>query len=567
MNITKSINRQVFLILVLFSITIPSFGQISDAKDKIYNLKVNKSPAKDYILETDKIIEDFVPLNYSVEHFVSTNQGKSIVKQYNKVLENKNKILELDPKWKMNRIDDFLSEAQPLYEGIQVHFEGEAKLNNQIDELSAFFTTKEGEYRSKSTAGGEEFYNYIKGTGDITFNLNEVTEKVAQANQLIAENEDAEISGLRYFIISENKLNTTYEQRALSYIDYIEEKYLLSSLNELSGNKLVERYAEVKSALWTIKAYLLLFPDHQDLLTWKTDLEGAIAKLDKAVSEIAVSDFHKDHFNQILLSNNHITFGQESANDFKTSFSKNESIYVTIYLTFAPTNRDFNNALLLYFGNDLVAKSTVRPKGFLDNEGEALAVLHFPLVPSKDDNSIQPVEMMMAHNFLRGLKNNNGEYSLIFDAYGDDPRVDFTVDMDPDFMEENYAKASKAKKKYIGMPKSNMSDGSVPGLIKSALKMEELNDEVLKVIIISDEWIHEVHSITNETLNRTLGEVAVLCKDDNGNCYFLFCSLFQSRVDGKYQDPVIDNLYSDYGFQDRINLPDDEDYKYYVNCP
>lgn len=562
------------LILILFFHNFLGMAQLDEYKDKIYNMKLNRSPAKELIIQTDKDMESFKTQG-SLGHLISSGRTDAVKKFYEKIENNKAEILKLDPKWKTDRIDGFLAEKKEYYDRICKHLQEEEELLKQMSELEQFFTYKKKQYND-ARGDGKFFYDYVTGNDTASFNWHEIENKLAEIDGLEKKykeleldkrplrDPDFEIKNFGFFT-DYNKGFDTHKSFAESYPSYIEDAYYLSRLNQLEGKQLVERYAVLKDANWTLKAYQHLFPDNENLKKCSSEVLAGISKLEESINKIAVSEFHKDHFNQILFSNKRINFGSETAADFKTNFKGNEPIYITLYLTYAPNSTYNTDALLLYLDNKLVANSSVRPKGEFDYKGEHSAVIHFPLIPAPNDDEVQAVETMMAYNFVNAISKNNGNYSFVFQPISTKSSFDFTIDMDPSFVEAELAKLSVAKKQYIGNPKAKMTDFSVADLVKRALASEERNDKVVDVVILSDEWKYEVHSITNHVLSRELDEIVIQCKDEKGQCYLLVGSLFQSKADGQYQKPIF-NLSRYFGEGEKLSVFEDGDYKFYNNC-
>jgi len=559
----KSICFILFSVNVLICST--TNAQIDDIKNQAYAAKVAKSPAKEFIIESDNNIVKANNYRDKIKGFGDAKL-QLYLETYSLVIGSKNQILAKDPKWKMTKIDDFVADHETFYKQCQQKQADFLKLEAKFLELQEFFKNKEEMFvKSYRSTEQNSFFNFVSGTSENDFQWELIQSKIEEgkstqaAYQKALANRDLDgrvkMNGLEYF--------TSDFRLKIEPIDFVKENgdvFKYADMEKLSV------YLQSKKMLDEAKAFYYLYPETEGLKAVKEKYESTFNTLDAKYSKLAASPFHKEHMGEFFLSNHLVKIGSETINDFQTTFKAGEPVYVTYYGTVNYEKDDSRQFSLEKNGEKLVTDSPV----ILGPSENAKTVFQFALIPDESEKSLSVVNKISMFEFVKALqKLGTGEQnlSLRLGEYSSDPSINFTIDLTG--QEEKLAAFRKEIEtlnfNYIRMPKPGMSDPALTEIVRQGFKAEGEKHNVINTIILTDRWVINRHRITNEELSRELMEVAIICQDEKG-CYMLIAHVGRAKLDSGGYEPAGIALKSTYRMTGNIWFKADVDGKIYFNC-
>jgi hypothetical protein len=566
MNKRNNLKGSILLIFSLFLIS-SSWCQLDAMKLKAYNAKVNRSSAMELIKSTDEIILKVdKKTTYSIEKLM--NDVPHYGPNYEEIVANRVEILQLDPKWKTEKIDECLQRNKAKYDEVLAYNEALAVTKTEFEELEIYFEEKKKLY-SDADNDGATFYQFVTGTGEYDLNWELTQANLDKVEDLETRNK-VRIQG--YSGLHKTKMNhvSVFDKKELNgkkddFMRYL--KY--PDYKSLNSKTKLEAYLKSIENLAYLDAYMFLLDSDQDLTDAKVKVKALHDQLDEEFNKVFSSDFHKKSINKILLSDHPIVIGTETDADFKTNFNSNEAIYVTIYLDRIIKGGATRNFKMLVGGHPIPTTFMIPYQEVKKPTKGETSVFQFTLVPEVDNalKDYRKVAIFKVINHFMELKPESNKIELIVDNV---PTAKFFIDASEGVM--NYTEILKEIKaaniRYTPVPKAGMTDATVLGLVKKALVVDDQKDQVFKVIILDNSWSITRSDLHNDITDRWLNTVVACCKDGQGKCYMLFGSLSQNRAGGQYLQPQF-STYKYYPVDYLITDAEpgaDNDNRFYYNC-
>ena len=322
-----------------------------------------------------------------------------------------------------------------------------------------------------------------------------------------------------------------------------------------------QKMALLRDVQYECEAVLILSPDHPDFTQKLADVKKLMGNADAEAAKFYTSDFHKEHVNQIVWSNQPLVIGKEKemAASIKTDFAGNEPIFGTLYLGVL--------AKQLLNGNDRV-QVKIKIDGGTAVWGGDLSNFIIPLAV-QDKSYIQfallPDSKWMAANYAPYIARENWTYSYFFDDLASSGDIKHTISFEMDFhnsilhlpksnltidlnsgMAEIKAQSVKLHDQLMAsrqLPKAGMSNPGIEQQMVAAANNLGWNDKFQKAIITSTSWNIEKNSITGVILYRYLAAVCTT-KSSDGKCYTQEFSFRQDYSgNGNYESKIKYNSY------------------------
>lgn len=322
-----------------------------------------------------------------------------------------------------------------------------------------------------------------------------------------------------------------------------------------------EKMALLKEIQYECEAVLILSPDHPEFKQKLADVKKLMGNADAEAAKFYTSDFHKEHVNQIVWSNQPLVIGKEKemASFIKTDFTGNEPIFGTVYLG--------NTVKQLMNGNDRVQVIIKIDDGTAVWGGD-LSNFILPL-STQDKPYIQfallPDSKWMAANYAPYVARENWTYSYFFDDLANSGDIKHNISFEMDFptsivhlpksnvtidlntgMDAIKAQSVKLHDQLMAsrqLPKTGMSNPGLEQQMLAAANNLGWNDKFQKAIITSTAWNIEKNSITGVILYRYLAAVCTT-KSSDGKCYTQEFSFRQDYSgNGNYESKIKYNSY------------------------
>ncbi len=333
---------------------------------------------------------------------------------------------------------------------------------------------------------------------------------------------------------------------------------MTKSKNVANPQDKMKMLEEVK---YECEAVLILSPNHPDFTQKLADVKKLLGNADAEASKFYTSDFHKEHVNQIVWSNQPLVIGKEKemAASIKTTFKSGEAIFGTVYLS--------NNAKQLMEGNDQL-HIIIRIDGGTAVWGGDLSNYILPL-SLQDKSYVQfallPDAKWMAANYAPYVTRENWTYSYFFDDLAKSGDITHTINFELDFptsivkniktsitldlnagSADIKAQSAKLHDQLMAsrqLPKAGMNNASIEQQIVAAANNEGWNDKFLKAIITSSSWNIEKNSLTSVIMYRYLSAVCTI-KSPDGKCYYQEFTFRQDYAgNGNYDSKIKFNSY------------------------
>jgi hypothetical protein len=333
----------------------------------------------------------------------------------------------------------------------------------------------------------------------------------------------------------------------------------------MSKSKNVANPQEKKKMLEEVKyeceAVLVLSPDHPDFKQKLADVKKLLGNADAEAAKFYTSDFHKEHVNQIVWSNQPLVIGKEKemAASLKKDFKTGDAIFGTVYLS--------NNAKQLMEGNDRL-HIIIKLDGGTAVWGGDLSNFIIPLAV-QDKSYIQfallPDAKWMAANYAPYIARENWTYSYFFDDLAKSGDINHTISFEIDFptsivgnikssltldlnagSADIKAQSAKLHDQLMAsrqLPKAGMSNAGLEQQMVAAANNEGWNDKFGKAIITSSSWNIEKNTLTGVIIYRYLGAVCTT-KSSDGKCYYQEFTFRQDYAgNGNYDSKIKFNSY------------------------
>lgn len=317
----------------------------------------------------------------------------------------------------------------------------------------------------------------------------------------------------------------------------------------------------LKDVQYECEAVLMLSPDNPDFKQKLADVKKLLGNADAEAAKFYTSDFHKEHVNQIVWSNQPLVIGKEKemASSIKTDFNGNEPIFGTVYLG--------NTAKQVMDGNDRIRVIIKIDNGTAVWGGD-LSNFILPLA-AQDKSYIQfallPDSKWMAANYAPYIARENWTYSYFLDDLASSGDIKHTISVEMSFptsivrlpksnltidlntgMAEIKAQSVKLHDQLMAsrqLPKAGMSNPGLEQQMVAAANNLGWNDKFQKAIITSSAWNIEKNSITGVILYRYLAAVCTT-KSSDGKCYTQEFSFRQDYSgNGNYESKIKYNSY------------------------
>ena len=492
-------------------------GAIGSGMDKNQEKKLQASPAKDFIIKSNLAIK-----NVDDQH-IKKSDAKTLIEYdearftksynaYDSLEYYKNEIKRLDPKWKVKDIET----CQTTYAAKHKEFSGFylKYLDGQkkCEEYKVYFSKVEKQLKSL-VGKGNELYLYVTGQDESKFDLTEYRKIETEALELLKTHEiyargnggwsKPFIDGLKYLKITSEETYSYYSFLGFEY-DYFKGrngdgvKYK-NELEESDFPGILKSLSNYENAYYRAKAALFLFPNEPVAQEIYKGVEVNYKKFDAYKGKIAISPFHKENMGKIFFSDHKITFGKETAADFKTEFKAGEPIFVIHYHTSA-----------FYLKNSV--NYTIYDK--IDNKKHELAsfnvfsypdgvtadaktmVYQYCLTPSQE-LKLPTKEYAQADRPLASLSGlKPGEHKIKVEFFDASAELKLTISES-----NNYKKSSEyAHDIFVNttpVPKEGLSDASIHGWVVKAFANSNSTDLVgvqhLRTYVVSKEWDYDVN--------------------------------------------------------------------------
>jgi hypothetical protein len=322
-----------------------------------------------------------------------------------------------------------------------------------------------------------------------------------------------------------------------------------------------EKMKLLEAVKYECEAVLILSPNHPDFTQKLADVKKLLGNADAEAAKFYTSDFHKEHVNQIVWSNQPLVIGKEKemAASIKNTFKSGEAIFGTVYLS--------NNAKQLMEGNDQL-HIIIKIDGGTAVWGGDLSNYILPL-SLQDKSYVQfallPDAKWMAANYAPYVTRENWTYSYFFDDLAKSGDISHTISFEMDFptsivknikssvtldlnagSADIKAQSAKLHDQLMAsrqLPKAGMNNASIEQQMVAAANNEGWNDKFLKAIITSSSWNIEKNSLTGVILYRYLGAVCTI-KSPDGKCYYQEFTFRQDYSgNGNYDSKIKFNSY------------------------
>lgn len=322
-----------------------------------------------------------------------------------------------------------------------------------------------------------------------------------------------------------------------------------------------EKMALLKEVQYECEAVLILSPDHPDFKQKLADVKKLLGNADAEAAKFYTSDFHKEHVNQIVWSNQPLVIGKEKemTASIRTDFKGNEPVFGTVYLS--------NTVKQLMNGNDRV-RVIIKIDGGTAVWGGDLSNFIIPQAV-QDKSYIQfallPDSKWMAANYAPYVARENWTYSYFLDDLANSGDIKHTISFEMDFptsivhlpkssltidlnsgLAEIKAQSAKLHDQLMAsrqLPKAGMNNPGLEQQMVAAANNLGWNDKFQKAIITSTAWNIEKNSITGVILYRYLAAVCTT-KSSDGKCYTQEFSFRQDYSgNGNYESKIKYNSY------------------------
>lgn len=593
-KICKNAFAKIRKIALLFLFTLAcniSNAQISvsSVADAAYDKKVQKSPAKDVILQSDRAINKVYDQHSSfndAKKLIGYDEGRFVrsYDAYDSLEYYKKEILRLDPKWKVKRIETCQTTYATKHNEFSVFYLPYREGKKKHIEYNAYFSRVEN--LMKPLVGrGEEFYKFVSGQDTNKFNLSEYRKIEMEAVELLKTYEfydkqlnrwyTPSITGMSYAMIRAN--DESYDYYTLLGRHFSNYKNLNDQSKPLQDYQFPEVLKELtryENDYYIAKAIALLFPENARAKQIYNYEEINYKKFDEYKEKVAISKFHKENMGKVFFADHKVTFGQETAADFKTEFKAGEPIYVIIYEVEAFELKDDHTQYISVGVDDewrqLDEYYVVSYADGVSSAGQGI-VVQYCLTPTQD-LKLPTDEYVQAHRPLEALANlKTGQHEIRVGSYS--TKATFTLTVTES---NNYTKSSEyaynARKNSIPLPKAGMTDESVHGWVVKAFANSDSHDldnvTFIRTIIISKEWDYSTNRYTNQITGRSC-EIVMICKDKNGDCFVWHADYSQTKSGSVWNSPSVSfrqGLHVGEGTTHANYYRGDSDGRVYVNC-
>lgn len=605
MRATVKITTLFALLFCSLSSTAQILDRIGEAKQKAYEKKVNKSPAKDEIIKLDQALEELEryadwtgagiykanrPAPWAHRgSYTPSNEYTKFVKNYLIAKEMIPLVKEKDPDWKIEeqeeRFTPFTAKyeeattLQKKYEELEASYEMYDKLyEKKIEQFSRSWERcgYSSDY-SRMTAderltAARNFNSFVLGTEDEDLNWTQLQSDIPKVREITAaykteyelkggeKSSYIDLYGLERIDLkgkSEYKGVNEYKKEFVSYFSDNDTEYDKAVTLTDMPKKLKYSTADLAIA----EAWLFIFPEdaqlkevHNKILKYRETL------VSKYKSEVAVSDYHVEIVSGTFFSNHKINFGSESEADYKTTFTSTEPIYITNYHT-----EKYNNCHTQFYVTDKTNGVELRlnyhPEGFKENCKNMTSYHHVPLIPNsfeeiKSDYS-SVLELLM---YLKDLENDK----IVLEI----SKKEITIDLSEGTQKykDLYDQLLNYRRSNLHPPKPQMSFSLS---MKKACEQQGFKETIVKVIPTSSDWVYEKNYL-GIILSREIDAV-ILFKDANGKCFLREVSIYQNKIESGFASPVISHVSSYYheylnNNQGRSHAAEDDDYRVYCRC-
>lgn len=596
MNVKEKCNK-VFAknkTLIMLLLMIMSFNQmeaqitLSSVADAAYDKKVQKSPAKDVIIKSDRAISKVYDQHssgndakklygYDQVRFVKSYDAYDSLEYY------KNEILRLDPKWKVKEIETCQTTYAAKHKEFSVFYlpfrEGEKK----CVEYEAYFS-KIYNIINPLVGKGEELYMFVSGQDANKFDLLEYRKIEKEALELLKTHEyfdkqlnrwfKPEINGLSYLKIRENTASYDYYTFLGREFDYFKDGYkgahFKKELAESAFPGVLKSISNYENAYYRAKAALFLFPNEPGIQEIYKVTEVNYKKFDAYKEKIAISPFHKANMGKTFFSNHKITFGKETAADFKTEFKAGEPIFM-IYYGSDPfyLKNDITYSIYDKVGDEWKNCDKFDAFSYPDGvtgDGKTL-IYQYCLAPTQD-LKLPANEYAQADRTLACFAQlKPGEHKIKIENYSGDATFTLTIDETNNY-KKAYDYAHNVYFNSIPLPKEGMTDASVHGWVVKAFANSSTNEDLdgvqhLRTYIVSKEWDYSTNRYNNQ-INGRDAEIVLVCKDKKGDCFIWYADFSQSKAGAVWTTPSV--IFREGSFIGEDFYRGDENSRVYLNC-
>lgn len=577
--------RLSFICVLLIGYTsVNAQSLFGDIKNKSYENKVNKSPAKKEINDLDESLKQIERYNEWSGYKIYTSAYKVFTKNY----ENAEKLIpiikEKDPKWKIQKQEERWSPFTDKYnEAVELQEKYE-ELKSEFNYYEKYFKEKLNAFKGYAGACGyngtgrmdlpveqrtpavKALKNYLTGKDEEDFNWLEVKSNISKFEKVIdAYKKEYEAKGGMPRDIRSNELEL-FTEGGLYSIEYYKSNFVgfhqkinmfddKPSLKNFPGN-LIRANIEKTAA----EAWLSIFPDDENLLAIYKKVKIFSSELEsKFQADIAVSDFHTSIIKGIYFSDHPVKIGEEKESDFKRAFKSTDPIYITIYSSrkYNTCERDIE---IIDEGRKRILSINF-PHGNSVGCVNMSSVLQLVIVPESFEEVKSSYHSVVG---LLGYLKDIKEDQLTLKIQGEEIKIDLSDGT------EKYKKLNDQilahRSSVLSPPKAKMS---VNISVQGACKEEGFNEALIRTIPLQRDWEYNKNSL-GVTLSRET-EAVLLFKDSRGKCFMREVTIFQKKIPSGYAAPFISNISNFY--QQEVNseqvilhVAEDEDYRIYCKC-
>jgi len=560
---------------------------LGDAKQKAYNSKVNKSPAKEEIITTDKALEEIERFkDWSAQGiYKSDNKYKIFVTNYEIVEKHIPLIKEKDPKWKIEKQNERWFPYKDKYVEVK-------RLQKQYEELESAFNTYDEYFKAKAYALKQKskacgysssgrmdlaverripavkvLEQFVYGNGEDDLQWKELKAKVLEFEKIIESyKKEYEAKGGMVRDIYSNALKVftegKYESPEYFKGEFVSFQQKISmydskpSFEDFPGNLIRSNIDRTTAKVW-----LHIFPDDSALRGIYDKIDAYSSDLDaKFRKDIAQSDFHASIIEGVYFSDHPIIIGQETEADFKTKFKSTDPIYMTVYYA-EKYNMCEKNVEIIERSKGKKMNLRYFPFGLKSNCVEMNSVVQVTLIPPSIEEG-KPIYHSVL-DLLRFLKSVDSD-ELTLEISKEEITLDFSEG------NEKYNELHDALLKYrtdnLSAPKAKMSFSLS---LAKACDEEGFKESLVKVVPVETDWEYE-KNVYGVIISREIDAV-LLFKDSNGKCFLRDVTIYQEKNESGYASPVLSNV-SNY-YQQEVNADqvilhgaEDDDYRIYYNC-
>lgn len=595
MNVNEKCNK-VFAknkTLIMLLLMIMSFNQmeaqitLSSVADAAYDKKVQKSPAKDVIIKSDRAISKVYDqhssfndakklFGYDQDRFVRSYNAYDSLEYY------KNEIKRLDPKWKVKAIETCQTTYAAKHNEFSVFYlpfrEGEKK----CVEYEAYFS-KVYNIINPLVGKGEELYKFVSGQDTNKFNLLEYRKMEKEAVELLNTHEyfdkqvnkwfTPKITGLSYLKIRDNDASYDYYTflgREFDRYKWLNEKSKSQeALQDSDFPEALKNINRYENSYYNAKALVILFPENARVKEIYNFTETNFKKFDAYKEKIAISPFHKANMGKTFFSNHKITFGKETAADFKTEFKAGEPIFMIYYGSdpfYLKNERTYN--LFVKVGDEWKNCDKYHAFSYSDGvtgDGKTL-IYQYCLAPTQD-LKLPSKEYAQADRQLACLSElKPGQHVIKIEDYSGDATFTLTIDEANNY-KKDYDYAHNVYFNSIPLPKEGMSDASVHSWVVKAFANSDSKDldgvQHLRTYIVSKEWNYFTNKYTGQ-INERRAEIVLVCKDKKGDCFIFYADYSQDKAGSIWTSPSVSFRSGSYVGEDFYR--GDENSRVYLNC-